>query len=323
MCENVPSKHKHYFPELNLKDNPISDRRLLKLIDQCHTKKVLDYIKQHCPRTTNNASDQTKSTKKGRKNSNSENDTERKPEKHHKIKVIHASDDSVKVIVLEDVKTVRAHFVGCIIKNLEFDEEIFKKFIQLQTKLHDSVCQKRNLATIATHDLNKLGEKTLTYTAMPPKQLAIKPLNRTNLMSGATLFAQLQQEAENLRKEKKRNVYSGIHKYLYLLEGQKTYPCLLNSNKEVISFPPITNSDITKISVETTSIFVEVTSATNQASCKHVMNTLLKEIVLLLNKDVTVEQVKNVDIDGNLKVVYPSRTDLVFEENVPIEVIRE
>lgn len=65
-------------------------------------------------------------------------------------------------------------------------------------------------------------------------------------MTGAQLFAKLQTEAEILRKEKKRSTYSGIHKYLYLLEGRPKYPCLLNS-AEVISFPPITNSDTTKV----------------------------------------------------------------------------
>jgi hypothetical protein len=36
----------------------------------------------------------------------------------------------------------------------------------------------------------------------------------------------------------------------------------------------------------------------------------------------TVQQVRVVDKEGNLKVVYPSRTDLVFEDNT-ISVIRE
>lgn len=36
---------------MNLKGNPVSDRRLFKLIDQCRTKQILDYVKQHCPKT--------------------------------------------------------------------------------------------------------------------------------------------------------------------------------------------------------------------------------------------------------------------------------
>lgn len=88
---------------------------------------------------------------------------------------------------------------------------------------------------------------SLRYTTLPPNELVIRPLNRTTDMTGAELFSKLQTEANNLRKEKKRNTYSGIHKYLYLIEGRPQYPCLLNEKNEVISFPPITNSDISKV----------------------------------------------------------------------------
>lgn len=91
---------------------------------------------------------------------------------------------------------------------------------------------------------------------------------RNKMFTGAELFQQLQTEADNLRKEKKRNVYSGIHKYLYLLEGKPLYPCLLDAEAKVISFPPITNSDITKMSANTKTMFVEVTSALNHQTCK-------------------------------------------------------
>lgn len=54
------------------------------------------------------------------------------------------------------VKTVREHFLGCIVNNVSFTDDTFKRFIQLQNKLHDTVCDKRIAATIATHDFNKL-----------------------------------------------------------------------------------------------------------------------------------------------------------------------
>lgn len=78
-----------------------------------------------------------------------------------------------------------------------------------------------------------------------------------------------------------------------------------------------------QISIETTSLFIEVTSAATQSSCKNILNNLIKEMVFLFGKDLTVQQVKNVDAEGNLKAVYPSRNDLVFENEVPIEIIRE
>jgi len=85
-------------------------------------------------------------------------------------------------------------------------------------------------------------------------------------------------------------------------------------------------------------MFVEVTSATSQGVCRHVLDTLLREMLLLgvncsesasegttlqsTYHTLTVQQVRVVDKEGNLKVVYPSRTDLSFEDK-SISVIRE
>lgn len=84
------------------------------------------------------------------------------------------------------------------------------------------------------------------------------------MFTAAELFKRLQVEADNLRREKKRNVYSGIYKYLYLIEGKPLFPCVIDSNNQVISFPPITNSDITKMSVNTKNMFIEVTGLSRQ-----------------------------------------------------------
>ncbi|KAF5288704.1 hypothetical protein FQR65_LT11969 [Abscondita terminalis] len=303
--------------ELNLKDNPVSDRRLLKLIAQGHAKQVVDYIKQNCVRTLINAK---ATTKKGKKVPNKVVEvSECIPECVYKVNVLHFTNDSLKIVVQEKVKSVRPHLIACLVLNLAFTDETFKKFIQLQTKLHDTVCEKRNAATIATHDAMKLGNGDVVYTALPPNELLVKPLNRQQDMSGAQLFKKLQAEADALRKEKKRNVYSGIYKYLYLLEGKPQYPCLLNSNNEVISFPPITNSEISKMTVDTTTLLIEVTGTASQGVCKKVADTLLKEMTYLFG-NLTIQQVKNVDVEGNLKNVYPSRTDLAFEDsNILIE----
>lgn len=52
------------------------------------------------------------------------------------------------------------------------------------------------------------------YTAKPPSKLKLTPLTRSKPFTGEQLFQQLTTEAEALRKEKKRNVYTGIHKYV-------------------------------------------------------------------------------------------------------------
>ncbi|XP_043919507.1 leucine-rich repeat-containing protein 47 [Protopterus annectens] len=221
--------------------------------------------------------------------------------------------------------------------------------LEKQNKLHDEICEKRTVATIATHELKKV-KGPLLYDARPPQTLKIAPLGR-NEVKAANLLQQLKQEAEELRKQKKRPNVSGLHKYLQLLDGKENYPCVVDADGDVISFPPITNSDKTKVSKTTTDLFMEVTSSVSLQVCKDVMDTLILKMAELnkftfTNKEteassdpetdpadlksalgevtvggseqsgspeLTVEQVRVVDIDGNLKVVYPAKTDLNME----------
>lgn len=38
-----------------------------------------------------------------------------------------------------------------------------------------------------------------------------------------------------------------LRRYLHLLDGEEQYPCLLDADGDVISFPPVTNSEKTKV----------------------------------------------------------------------------
>lgn len=317
--------------EINLKGNKFSDKRFMKLVDQCRTKQIIDYIRDHCPKGLDSAPATGKGKgKKGKKDEQPTEDIE--SELCHSLKILHVEDDILKVKIIEaQLGSVRPYILCCIVNNLSFTDISFKKFIQMQTKLHDTVCDKRNIATIATHDLSKIAAGDLVYTAKAPNALKLIPLSRLRPYSGEQLFQQLTAEAEALRKEKKRNVYSGIHKYLYLLEGKPLYPCLEDASGKVISFPPITNSEDTKMSQDSKNMLVEVTSHASLGACKTVMNKLLQECLLLgigaeepgtEYHTLTVQQVKVVDLEGNLKNVYPSRTDCVFEGASNIKVLR-
>ncbi|XP_032691338.1 leucine-rich repeat-containing protein 47-like [Odontomachus brunneus] len=320
--------------EVNLKDNKLIDKRLLKLVNQCRSKQVLDYIKLHCPKCeTSTEVNKSKKGKKNQKLSESEN-INVVDDLTHKLKILKVTDSTPVIKITNNIKNVRPYIAACIVRNISFTEASFKRFIQLQTKLHDGICDKRNVATIATHDFKLIASGDLTYTATPPTELEIKPLMRNNTCTAAALFKQLQTEAENLRKEKKRNVYSGIHKYLYMLEGKPLFPCLLDNSQQVISLPPITNSDVTKMSPSTEIMLVEVTSATSYTVCRNVLDEFLKQLAILNFTDTCeqndtdkynnfiVEQVKVVDIEGNLKLVYPSRADLNFVEH-SVTIVRD
>lgn len=148
---------------------------------------------------------------------------------------------------------MRQFILCCIVENVNLNGGKFRKFLQIQAKLHETVCVKREKSTIATHDLAKLPVASgdghfIRYTAKEPAQLKIHPLGKAKAVTALDLFKELKAEAEALRKQTKRNTYSGIHKYLKLLEDQTLFSCLEDSTGNAISLPPLTNGESTKVS---------------------------------------------------------------------------
>ncbi|NWX12859.1 LRC47 protein, partial [Aegotheles bennettii] len=272
------------------------------------------------------------------------------------VKVLHISENPAPLVVKASpgIKDVRPFIVCCVLKGVNLEPgNTLKRFLSMQTELHEDICAKRTAATIATHDL-QLIKGPLIYDVQPPDGLKITPLGRKEIKA-KDLLRQLRSEAEEQRKQKKRQNISGLHKYLQLLDGKDNYPCLVDAEGVVISFPPITNSEKTKIRKDTRDLFLEVTSDTSLQICKNVMDTLILKIaelnrLTLENKEdsgsdhesdalrgpvdlnpsqavqpgsipLVVEQVRVVDTDGNLKVLYPSKTDLTTVSSL-LTVIR-
>ena len=314
--------------ELLLKGNPVADKRLLKLINQCGTKQIVDYVKQHGVTAGSGASGGGKGGKKGSKkeakSSVSEDNAEiLEPPTGPQITIAKYDDEkSLRITCTDQVRQIRPHIVCCLWKEVAFDADSFRNFIQMQTKLHETVGQKRELCTIATHDFDKivLGEdRTITYTAGPGDKVPIVPLGRKNTLTAKKYYEELKGEAEALRKEKKRNTYSGIHKYLHLLDKSEDFAFFKDSAGTTISLPPLTNSDNTACSVDTKTILIEITSSSSMPGCKQAFDALISEIMskkIGLAGDcpkMILEQVKVVDDEGNLRNVYPSKVDLQLE----------
>ncbi|KAK2898497.1 hypothetical protein QQF64_032276 [Cirrhinus molitorella] len=339
--------------ETNFKGNKLKDKRLEKKVNGGQTKPVLEYLRaggkgkgkgkqpdgevSEKPDARNVSKKKSGAKQKGQKEAEEVDELNRMV-----VRVLHVSKapTEVTVKVSAGVKDVRPYIVCCVVKGMNLRQgNALKRFLAAQTKLHDEICGKRTTATIATHDLSLLKAPML-YDARPPDTLKIVPLGRRE-MKAAELLKQLQQDAEELRKQKKRQNVSGLHKYLQLLDGKDLYPCLVDAEDHVVSFPPITNSERTKIKKSTQELFLEVTSSTSLQICKDVMDTLIikmaelnkltfdakedvgsdEETDVISNRptedpaspELTVVQVKVVDVDGNLKVVYPSKTDLMSD----------
>jgi len=298
--------------ELNLVDNPLADNRLRKMCGQKGTKSVMDYVKSNCRRV----GDGEKAEKgKGKKNKKGRKDSAEMNDLCDTLTVTSLKEDLPEIVASESVKEVRPFIVFCFVTGLDLTGEKLKKFLSIQTKLHKSICVNRTLATIATHDLSKVNGPLL-FTSKLPEDLSIIPLSSPHPTQADKLVSQLKTEAEALRKEKKRSSVTGLHQYLHILDSWKVYPCLLDG-EVAISFPPVTNSGVTRISDNTSSLLVEVTSSTKLGDAKMVLDTLLIETAELMG-GLRVVQGRVVGEGGELKVTYPAKTDLVGVKKILI-----
>lgn len=175
------------------------------------------------------------------------------------------------------------------------------------------------------------------------------PLGRKYPIEASEYFFKLMDEAEAERKAKKRNQLSGIYKYLTLVEKQNKF-AFLKDSEAIISLPPLTNAEKTRISSSTKDMLVEITSSQSLEVCKKVMEKLITgmlEIGIVSKVDISqqvenlqidqseelklrhillIQQVRIVDSQSCLKNVYPSRVDFDFSEisnlNTQIKVLR-
>ncbi|XP_026966209.1 leucine-rich repeat-containing protein 47 [Sagmatias obliquidens] len=343
--------------DINFRGNRLRDKRLEKMVSGCQTRSILEYLR---------AGGRGGCRSRGKAEGPDREEARRKRRERRKrecgegeeawvdeasrllLRVLHVAENPapLTVRVSPGVGDVRPFIVGAVVRGMDLQPgNALKRFLSSQTKLHEDLCEKRTVATIATHDLSAI-RGPLLYAARPPEDLRIVPLGRREVKA-KDLVRQLQLEAEEHRKQKKRQNVSGLHRYLHLLDGKEHYPCLVDANGDVISFPPITNSEKTKIKKTTCDLFLEVTSAASLQICKDIMDALILKMAeinkyTLENKDegslsdheadaipgqvpgpratpgaeqagsapLVVEQVRVVDEEGHLKVVYPSKTDL-------------
>lgn len=262
----------------------------------------------------------------GKESSNKKSESNHSNSTEQKI-VIKKFDENFKIEYDQTVKEVRGFILCCLVDNVQFDANNMKEFLQFQTKLHDTLCKKRELATIATHDFSLITSKHLKYAAKNKNDIKIQPLNRGGkVLTGAEYFEILKHEAEAFRKEKKRSQVSGIHKFLQLLEDKSEFAFLETDSNICLSLPPLTNSENTKMSTATKQLLIEVTSHHNAAIC----NKVMQELIVKLNEmnhamginNLELQQVRIVANDGTLKTLYPSKIDLKELESDALQIIR-
>jgi len=189
---------------------------------------------------------------------------------------IEVNDGEISIDVDPSLKDVRPVIFGAVVKGVNTGKNEMQKdaFIQSlmdhQEKLHLSIGRKRKFASIGVHDLSK-----------------IKPPFRYETVKGDFTFLPLASEREMSISEILSEHPKGIE-YASLMNGFNLYPIILDSNDDVISFPPIINGDNTTVKETTTDFFIDVTG-TDERACEA---CLLLVCLSLLERGGEVESVQ-------------------------------
>jgi phenylalanyl-tRNA synthetase beta chain len=122
------------------------------------------------------------------------------------------------------------------------NNDSLKEIINVQEKLHDTFLRHRKKAAIGIYPLDKI-KFPIYFRALPPEKISFVPLGENSEMSAKEIL-----------------LYTETgKKYSALLEGKSKYPVFIDSSKQVLSMPPIINSETTgKVSENTKNLFIEV-----------------------------------------------------------------
>lgn len=162
----------------------------------------------------------------------------------------------VELRVDPSVHSVRPHIWSALVEGNEITDPLIRSMMDLQEKLHLTHGRNRKKVAIGIHDFRTV-KPPFTYKAVLPNEIAFIPLQGSKRMT----------PAEILKEHEKGKAYA------FVLEGKERYPMIVDSEGEVLSFPPIINGITTAITEDTHDILVDCTG-TDLVAVKTAVNIL-------------------------------------------------
>ncbi|MFP3985445.1 MAG: phenylalanine--tRNA ligase subunit beta [Candidatus Bathyarchaeia archaeon] len=182
------------------------------------------------------------------------------------------------------VSEVRPYMLAAVVRGIRFDEEDVVDLMEMQEDLHWGIGRDRKKASIGVHNMDVV-KPPFTFTASDPESAKFVPLDTTEEMS-------LREILENHEKGKA---------YKHLVDWSPKYPLLIDSEDEVLSMPPIINSELTRVNEKTENLFLDVTGTDNAAVEKslNVLSTALSDMGGIIER-VKVESIDRVMFSPDL-----------------------
>jgi phenylalanyl-tRNA synthetase beta chain len=155
---------------------------------------------------------------------------------------VKGAEEDFVVVVDESVREVRP-FVACAaVLGCPLGEEGLRQLIQLQEVLHKTHGRNRKKFAIGLHNLDVV-KAPIVYTAKRFDEFSFTPLEGDRKMSGREIVERHPKGVE----------------YGWIVKDKGLAPLLIDANGNILSMPPIINSDLTRVSARTKNLFIDVT----------------------------------------------------------------
>ncbi|KAH8999260.1 phenylalanyl-tRNA synthetase subunit beta [Lactarius akahatsu] len=193
----------------------------------------------------------------------------------------------IEVTVAPETAQIRPYFGCAVLRNVKFTQRSYDSFIDLQDKLHQNICRKRQFVAIGTHDLDTISAP-FRYEARPPKDIKFVPLNKTQAYTAEELMTVYESDRH-------------LGKYLPIIRDSPVYPIIYDKVGHVLSMPPIINSERSKITLNTRNVFLDLT-ATDLTKLNIVTNIMVTMFSEYCEEPFTIEPVKVIYPDGKVVI---------------------
>jgi len=149
---------------------------------------------------------------------------------------------NITLKVDKSVADVRPYVVAAVVRGLNIDCDCIRELMDMQEALHWMVGRDRKKASIGVHKLDAV-QPPISYVTFAPNEVKFVPLDKTEEMTPQQV----------LEKHEKGMTYRNE------VEWAPRYPLVVDLTGKVLSFPPIINSELTKVDENTQNLFIEVT----------------------------------------------------------------
>ena len=175
-----------------------------------------------------------------------------------------AGSSGVHISVDPALQNIRP-YIGCaVVRNVGLTDVVIRGMMHLQDKLDQTYGRRRRRTSIGLYDFD-LIKPPLRYRVSKPSEISFIPLG----------FAEKMTLREILKKHPK-----GLE-YGHIVNRYKDWPIILDEKDDVLSFPPIINSnDLGRITEDTKNVLIEVTGTVHET----VLNTLITMAVSLADR---------------------------------------